>query len=88
MPDQDDEKIHIPRMGETEILPGGGITESDAVPEVPAGSDAEDLGRNQRDTAQGGGSDTPDMAQPTSTADTTGERNVFSARGKQRKALP
>ena len=51
MPDQDDEKIHIPGMSETEILPGGGITGSDAVPEVPPGSDAEDLGRNQRDTA-------------------------------------
>ena len=51
MPDQDDEKIHIPGMSETEILPGGGISGTASLPVMPPGSDAEDLGRNQRDTA-------------------------------------
>ncbi len=67
---QDDEKIHIPGLGETETLPGGGITEGDAVPEMPPGSDM-DINRN---TDSGGGLDATDMAQPTSTADTTGDR--------------
>ncbi len=84
MPDQDDEKIendekiHIPGLGETEILPGGGITEGDAVPEMPPGSGAEDIGRRTLDNAaaseMGGDLDATDMAQPTPTADTTGDR--------------
>ena len=79
---QDDEKIHIPGLGEQEILPGGGITEGNAVPEMPPGSDMEDYrgtaGDNMADgyngEAPGGGLDAGDMAEPTSTADTTGDR--------------
>jgi len=56
---QDDEKIH---------LPDGAITEHEAIPEMPPGSSAEDLGRGN-----GGGLDATDLAQPTSTADTTGD---------------
>lgn len=56
----------VPGMGETEILPGGGITEGDAVPEMPPGSDMADY--------RGGGLTADDLAQPTSTADTTGDR--------------
>ena len=74
MPDQDDEKIHIPGLGETEILPDGAITEGDAVPEMPPGSDAEDLGRNQINSARGGDLDATDLGQPSSAADTTGDR--------------
>lgn len=77
MPDQDDEKIPIPGMGETEILPGGGITEGDAVPEMPPGSDAEGLGRDAMDNAAssgGGDLDATDLGQPSSTTDTTGDR--------------
>ena len=87
MPDPQDEIIHLPEtreetderipgLGEQAILPGGGITEGDAVPEMPPGSDMED----QRGTAgynsaaPGGGLDATDMAEPTSTADTTGDR--------------
>lgn len=74
MPDQDDETIHIPGLGEAETLPGGGITARDAVPEMPPGSDAEDIGRDQVNAAQGGGLDATDMGQPSSGADTTGDR--------------
>jgi len=56
----------VPGLGETAILPGGGITEGDAVPEMPPGSDRTDY--------RGGGLDASDTAQPTSTADTTGDR--------------
>ncbi len=76
---QEDEVIHVPQeeqgeeetervpgLGETAILPGGGITEGDAVPEMPPGSDIADY--------RGGGLDASDTAQPTSTADTTGDR--------------
>ena len=66
---QDNEKIHIPGLGEIETLPDGAITEHDAIPEMPPGSDAEDLGRGRK----GGGLDVTDTAQPTSTADTTGD---------------
>ena len=64
-----DEQIRddsAPGMGEQETLPGGGISAGDAVPEMPPGSDME----NER----GGDLDATDMAQPTSTADTTGDR--------------
>ena len=58
----------LPGLGETEILPGGGITEGDAIPEMPPGSDMNDVAR------PGGGLTADDTAQPTSTADTTGDR--------------
>ncbi len=61
----------VPGMGETETLPGGGITESNAVPEMPPGSGMADALQNN---FQGGGLDASDTAQPTSTADTTGDR--------------
>ena len=54
-----------PGLGETETLPDGAITEGDAIPEMPPGSDSE---------APGGGLTADDTAQPTSTADTTGDR--------------
>ncbi len=90
---QEDEVIHVPQeeqgeneetervpgMGETEILPGGGITEGDAVPEMPPGSDRTDVQNDYR----GGGLTADDLAQPTSTADTTGDRatGLTSLRG-------
>ena len=78
MPNQDDEKIHIPGLGEQETTAGGGITVGDAVPEMPPGSDAEDIGRgalgNAAASETGGDLDATDMAQPTSTTDTTGDR--------------
>ena len=84
MANQDDETIHIPGLGETETLPGGAITESNAVPEMPPGSDAEDLGRGAMDNAAasetggdyrtGGDLDATDLGQPSSAADTTGDR--------------
>lgn len=78
MANQDDETIHIPGLGEAETLPGGAITESNAVPEMPPGSDAEDLGRDTMDNAAasetGGDLDATDMGQPSSAADTTGDR--------------
>ncbi len=58
----------MPGMGETETLPGGGITEGDAIPEMPPGSDMNDVAR------PGGGLTVDDTAQPTSTGDTTGDR--------------
>ncbi|MGI4788233.1 MAG: hypothetical protein ACRYFS_05225 [Janthinobacterium lividum] len=66
MQDNEDEVIHIPDfdntpipgLGEQETLPGGGITEGDAVPEMPPG----------------GGLDATDLAAPSTTADTTGDR--------------
>ena len=61
----------IPGLGETEILPGGGITEGDAVPDMPPGSDMADV---LTDDYRGGGLTADDLAQPTSTADTTGDR--------------
>jgi hypothetical protein len=78
MPDQDDETIHIPGLGEQENVAGGGVSAGNAVPEMPPGSDAEDIGRGTMDNAArsetGGDLDATDMAQPTSTADTTGDR--------------
>ena len=58
----------LPGLGETETLPGGGVSVGDAVPEMPPGSDMDDV------AAPGGGLTADDMAQPTSTADTTGDR--------------
>ena len=57
---------HIPGFGEVQTVAGGGITEEDAVPEMPPGSDMAD--------DAGGGLDASDMAQPTTAADTTGDR--------------
>jgi len=58
----------LPGLGEIEVLPGGGITARDAVPEMPPGSDMDDVAR------PGGGLTADDTAQPTTTADTTGDR--------------
>ena len=63
---EDNDAERVPGLGETAILPGGGITDGDAVPEMPPGSDMADY--------RGGGLDASDTAQPTSTADTTGDR--------------
>ena len=57
-----------PGLGETEVLPGGGISVGDAIPEMPPGSDMNDVAR------PGGGLTADDTAQPTSTADPTGDR--------------
>ncbi len=87
MPDQDDETIHIPGLGEQATVAGGGVTVGDTVPEMPPGSDAEDIGKDTMDNAAasgiGGDLDATDMAQPTSTADTTGDRatGLTSLRG-------
>ena len=58
----------LPGLGETETLPDGAITEGDAVPEMPPGSDRNDV------VQPGGGLTADDTAQPTSTADATGDR--------------
>ena len=79
---QDDEKIHIPGLGETESLPDGAISEGDAVPEMPPGSNGEDLGRGTMGNAAAsetgdyrtGDLDATDLGQPSSLADTTGDR--------------
>ena len=76
IPEEEDNQAHnqetdrAPGMGETEILPGG-ITEGDAVPEMPPGSDMAE-GCNSEEP--GGGLDAGDMAEPTTMADTTGDR--------------
>jgi hypothetical protein len=57
---------HVPGFGEIQTVAGGGITEGDAVPEMPPGSDINDY--------RGGGLDATDTAQPTTTADSTGDR--------------
>lgn len=71
VPQEDQDEERVPGLGETAILPGGGITEGDAVPEMPPGSDMAD---ELQDDYHGGGLDASDIAQPTSTADTTGDR--------------
>lgn len=73
---ENEETERVPGLGETEVLPGGGITEGDAVPEMPPGSDMADY--------RGGGLDASDIAQPTSTADMTGDRatGLTSLRGE------
>ncbi len=58
----------LPGLGDPEALPGGGVTVGDAVPEMPPGSDMNDV------APAGGGLTADDTAQPTSTADTTGDR--------------
>ena len=50
-------------LGEREETPDGGLTVGDAMPEMPAGWDAE-----------GGGLTADDTAQPTTSADVTGDR--------------
>ena len=70
---QPEETKHAPGMGEAEVLPGGGITAGDAVPEMPPGSDMyEESVRH--DSAPGGGLDAGDLAEPSTMADTTGDR--------------
>lgn len=44
---QDDETIRVPGLGEIETLPNGAIFAGDVIPEMPPGSDAEDLGRGK-----------------------------------------
>jgi hypothetical protein len=61
-----EDEEHVPGFGETQTVAGGGITEGDAVPEMPPGSDMNGY--------RGGGLDATDIAQPTTTADTTGDR--------------
>ena len=51
-------------LGETETLPGGGVTVGDSVPEMPPGSGQED---------PGGGLTADDVAQPTPSGDPTGD---------------
>jgi len=58
----------LPGLGDPEDLPGGAVTVGDAIPEMPPGSDMNDVG------SAGGGLTADDTAQPTSTADTTGDR--------------
>ena len=62
---------HIPGLGEPETLPGGGISAGDAIPEMPPGSDMNDV---RGSAAPGGGLTADDTAQPTTTADITGDR--------------
>lgn len=67
----------LPGLGEQETLPGGGLSVGDAVPEMPPGSDTDDI------PEAGGGLTADDTAQPSSTADTTGDRatGLTSLRG-------
>ena len=58
----------LPGLGEREALPDGTVSVGDAIPEMPPGSDMNDVG------SAGGGLTADDTAQPTSTADTTGDR--------------
>ena len=58
----------LPGLGDPEDLPGGAVTVGDAVPEMPPGSDMNDV------AVPGGGLTADDMAQPTRAADTTGDR--------------
>ena len=52
-------------LGETETLPGGGVTVGDSVPDMPSGSGPQE---------PGGGLTADDVAQPTSAGDPTGDR--------------
>ncbi len=64
----------MPGFGEIELVAGGGITEEDAVPTMPPPY-PDDTNAGQVDTqAPGGGLTADDLAQPTSTEDTTGDR--------------
>ena len=53
-----------PGLGEQEATPGGGLTVGDTLPDMPPGSDPQE---------PGGGLTADDLAQPTSSADTTGD---------------
>lgn len=74
MADEEDTPSEMPGLGEGGLLPGGGRTVSDAVPDMPAPySDDTDAGAvDPREP--GGGLTADDLAQPTSTADPTGDR--------------
>ncbi len=64
----------LPGLGDPEDLPGG-VSVGDAVPEMPPGSDMNDVAApGDTVAAPGGGLAADDTAQPTSTADTTGDR--------------
>ncbi len=64
----------MPGLGEIELVAGGGITEEDAVPTMPPPY-PDDTNAGQVDTQEpGGGLTADDLAQPTSTTDTTGDR--------------
>ena len=71
MQNQDKQTERAPGLGEQETLPGGAITEGDAVPEMPPGSD---MAEGYNSEEPGGGLDAGDMAEPTTMADTTGDR--------------
>ena len=73
MPDEQMETQRAPGMGEREETPGGGLTVGDAVPEMPPGSGMYEESVNANE-APGGGLDAGDLAEPTTTADTTGDR--------------
>jgi len=65
----------LPGLGEQEPLPGGGVSVGDAVPEMPPGSDMNDVAAPGDNIAStGGGLTADDTAQPTSTGDPTGDR--------------
>ena len=66
MQDKDVQDQTPPGLGEQETLPGGGISAGDAVPEMPPGSNTGE--------EPGGGLTADDLAQPTTTEDTTGDR--------------
>ena len=51
----------LPGLGEQETLPGGAVSVGDAIPEMPPGSDMNDV------AAPGGGLTADDTAQPTTT---------------------
>lgn len=74
MADEEYTPSEMPGLGEIALVPGGGITESDAVPEMPAPyPDDTDTGHVDPQEP-GGGLSADDLAQPTSTADPTGDR--------------
>jgi hypothetical protein len=65
----------LPGLGDPEDLPGGAVTVGDAIPEMPPGSDMNDVATADDNIASaGGGLTADDTAQPTSTADTTGDQ--------------
>ena len=74
MADEEYTPSEMPGLGEIEVVAGGGITEEDAVPTMPPPY-PDDTNAGQVDTqAPGGGLTADDLAQPTSTEDTTGDR--------------
>jgi hypothetical protein len=71
MPDDVDA---TPGLGEPEAIPGGATTGTgNAVPDMPPGSDMDDVGVPSQEES-GGGLTADDLAQPTTAADPTGDR--------------